>query len=89
MPVIALTDAGLYRRGASFTTLDWACSVALGIWPEGSTWLWTVRRRHHQVTIIDGRAVRDDGAVLKAWTTRYQWNPLEDINGPPLVRHSS
>ncbi len=89
MPVTALTDAGLYRRGASFTTLDWACSAALGIWPEASTWLWSVRRRHHQVTIIDGRAVRDDGAVLNAQASRYQWNPPEDTNEPPLVHHRS
>lgn len=89
MPVTALTDAGIYRRGASFTTLDWACSAALGIWPEGSTWLWSVGRRHHRVTILNGSAVRDDGAVLKARASNYQWHPTEDTNGLPHVHHRS
>ena len=73
MPVIALNDAGIFRQGATFKTLDWAISAAGEVWPNGSKWLWRTRSSEHQVKIVGGVPVRDDGAVLHSCLSRYEW----------------
>ena len=73
MSVTLLHDAGPFRRGASFRTLDWAISAHSDVWPNNSRWLWQSRGQSHRVKVVGGVPVRDDGAVLHTNSSRYEW----------------
>ncbi len=73
MAVTLLQDAGAFRAGATFHTLDWAISANSDVWPNGSKWEWNGYGPAHTVTIVAGIPVRDDGAVLRTTQSRYEW----------------
>jgi len=77
MSVTLLQNAGIFRAGATFRTLDWAITChgdgETCYWPSPSRWLWESRGEAHRVDIIGGIAKRDDGAVLHTNTARYEW----------------
>ena len=74
VPVRLLRDCGVFRRGATFRTLDWAISAHDGVWPNGSEWEYSTFGETKRVKIIAGIPVSGNQYMHTGKST-YEWRP--------------
>lgn len=80
MPTVLINnaDSSLYRVGATFDNLSFALTALSGHWPDGSVWRMKGRDGTHLIRIMEGKAIREDGMVLRKKRSKYEWREANE-----------